>query len=126
MFELSLSSKSSIQTWLAKAFVILPYILFYLGMGLRFGSGDNDDIQTSARSISITLLDFQNFSYCRIILALDLEVWYLQSLKFVIALKFLGPKLFMLKNMVSSEPIQISELTIGVSSSFVICSPSFI
>lgn len=37
----------------------------------------------------------------RIIWALDLELWYLRSLKFVIALKFLGPKLFMLKNMVS-------------------------
>jgi hypothetical protein len=32
-----------------------------------------------------------------------LEIWYLQSLKFSIALKFLGPKLFMLKNMVSIE-----------------------
>jgi hypothetical protein len=44
-------------------------------------------------------------SFCRIILALDLEIWYLQSLKFVIGLKFLGPKLFMLKNMVCIECI---------------------
>jgi hypothetical protein len=39
--------------------------------------------------------------YFRIIWAIDLELWYLRSLKFVMALKFLGPKLFMLKNMVS-------------------------
>jgi len=39
------------------------------------------------------------FSY-RIIWAFDLELWYLGSLKFIMALKSIGPKLFMLKNMV--------------------------
>ena len=41
--------------------------------------------------------------FFRIIIALDLELWYLRSLKFVIALKFLGPKLFMLQNMVRNS-----------------------
>jgi len=36
----------------------------------------------------------------RILMAFDLELWYLRSLRFVIAIKSLGPKLFMLKNMV--------------------------
>ena len=39
----------------------------------------------------------------RILWALDLEFWYLRSLKFIIALKSLGPKLFMLKNMVRNR-----------------------
>lgn len=38
----------------------------------------------------------------RIILALDLEIWYLFSLRFVSAIKLLGPKLFMIRNMVVS------------------------
>ncbi|CAF1418610.1 unnamed protein product [Rotaria sordida] len=51
-------------------------------------------------------LDFRYGSYnesllstARIIWAFDLELWYLRSLEFVIVLKSLGPKLFMLKNM---------------------------
>jgi hypothetical protein len=38
----------------------------------------------------------------RIVLALDLEIWYLYSLRFVSAVKLLGPKLFMIRNMVIS------------------------
>jgi hypothetical protein len=38
----------------------------------------------------------------RIVLALDLEIWYLFSLRFVSAVKLLGPKLFMIRNMVST------------------------
>ncbi|CAF4095024.1 unnamed protein product, partial [Adineta steineri] len=34
-----------------------------------------------------------------IIWAFDLELWYLRSLRFIVVLKFIGPKLFMLKNM---------------------------
>ena len=70
-----------------------------MGLGFRYGSF-NDSLLVTARFNE----DFENFlnkfMYFRIIWALDLELWYLRSLKFVIALKFLGPKLFMLKNMV--------------------------
>ena len=38
----------------------------------------------------------------RIVLAIDLEIWYLFSLRFVSAIKLLGPKLFMIRNMVLS------------------------
>ncbi|CAF1321816.1 unnamed protein product [Rotaria sordida] len=44
-------------------------------------------------------MGYHFFFYIWIILALDLEIWYLQSLKFIIAIKSLGPKIFMLKNM---------------------------
>ncbi|CAF4173280.1 unnamed protein product [Rotaria sp. Silwood2] len=76
------STGSAILTVLSNIFYIMPYILFYFGLGFRYGSY-NEDLLTTAR----------------IVWALDLELWYLRSLKFVMALKFVGPKLFMLKNM---------------------------
>ena len=42
----------------------------------------------------------------RIILALDLEFWYLISLKFISAVKILGPKVFMVRNMVNMNEYQ--------------------
>ncbi|CAF1560653.1 unnamed protein product, partial [Adineta steineri] len=39
------------------------------------------------------------FTTARIILAIDLEVWFLFSLRFVSAIKLLGPKLIMIRNM---------------------------
>ncbi|CAF1116862.1 unnamed protein product, partial [Rotaria sordida] len=76
------STGSTLLTVLTNTFYILPYFLFYLGLGFRYGSYNEDLLSTA-----------------RIIWALDLELWYLRTLKFVMALKFLGPKLFMLKNM---------------------------
>ncbi|CAF4886108.1 unnamed protein product, partial [Rotaria sp. Silwood1] len=75
------STRSSLLTVLIHMFYFTPYILFYLGLEFRYVHNDN--------ILTIT----------RIIWAFDLELWYLRSLKFVIALKSIGPKLFMLKNM---------------------------
>ncbi|CAF4184066.1 unnamed protein product, partial [Rotaria sp. Silwood2] len=61
----------------------MPYILFYIGIILYFRSENRLDLFTDAR----------------IILAIDLELWYLFSLRFVSAIKLLGPKLFMIRNM---------------------------
>jgi hypothetical protein len=41
--------------------------------------------------------------FSRIVLALDLELWFLFSLRFVSAIKLLGPKLIMIRNMVSQK-----------------------
>ncbi|UJR29010.1 hypothetical protein I4U23_010228 [Adineta vaga] len=76
------STGSSILTVLSNVFYITPYFLFYAGLGFRYARFDDSLLSTT-----------------RIIWALDLEMWYIRSLKFVMALKFLGPKLFMLKNM---------------------------
>ncbi|CAF1002638.1 unnamed protein product [Adineta steineri] len=73
---------STTLTVSTKIFYITPYFLFYLGLIFRY-SGYSDNI----------------FAAERIIWAFDLELWYLSSLKFVVALKSVGPKLFMLKNM---------------------------
>ncbi|CAM4747246.1 unnamed protein product [Rotaria magnacalcarata] len=61
----------------------MPYILFYVGFGLHVNSTGNPD----------------KFTAARIILAIDLEIWYFLSLRFVSAVKLLGPKLFMIRNM---------------------------
>ncbi|CAF1238406.1 unnamed protein product [Adineta steineri] len=76
------STGSTILTVLTNIFYIAPYFLFYLGLIFRY-SGYNDKIFTTGR----------------IIWAFDLELWYLGSLKFVVAIRSVGPKLFMLKNM---------------------------
>ncbi|CAF3681231.1 unnamed protein product [Rotaria sp. Silwood1] len=76
------STGSTAFTFLSNVFYVLPYFLFYMGLGFRYGSYNEGLLPTA-----------------RIIWALDLALWYLRSLKFIIALKFLGPKLLMLKNM---------------------------
>ncbi|CAF2084429.1 unnamed protein product [Rotaria magnacalcarata] len=76
------STGSSFVTVLSNVFYITSYFIFDFGLIFRYG-GYNEAV----------------FSTARIIWALDLELWYLSSLKFVITLKFLGSKLFMLKNM---------------------------
>ncbi|CAF1153400.1 unnamed protein product [Adineta steineri] len=76
------STGSTILTVLTNIFFIAPYFLFYLGLIFRY-TGYDDRIFTAGR----------------IIWAFDLELWYLGSLRFVVALKSVGPKLFMLKNM---------------------------
>ncbi len=80
----------------------MPYILFYIGIGLRFGSTARPELFTSARCVRYTSYAkrIQMHLQSRIVLAIDLELWYVLSLRFVSAVKFLGPKLFMMRNMV--------------------------
>jgi hypothetical protein len=54
MLELSVLPKSTIKSLLAKAFTTMPYLLFYLAMGLRFGLTDNENVLTTARSTYIS------------------------------------------------------------------------
>jgi len=93
------STGSTIVNVLSNAFYILPYFLFYFGLGFRYGSY-NQSLLTTARFVDDLENLFTIVVYFRIIWALDLELWYLRSFKFVMVLKILGPKLFMLKNMV--------------------------
>ncbi|CAF2890198.1 unnamed protein product, partial [Rotaria sp. Silwood2] len=67
--------------WIAPVYSI-PYILFYIGIICHLQSTSRRDLYTAAR----------------IILAIDLELWYLFSLRFVSAIKLLGSKLFMIQN----------------------------
>ncbi len=87
--------------WMLIIYVI-PYILFYIGIGLCFGSLIRPDLFTSARCVRHIIYAklIQMHLQSRIELAIDLELWYIFSLRFVSAVKLLGPKLFMMRNMV--------------------------
>ncbi|CAF3424141.1 unnamed protein product [Rotaria sp. Silwood1] len=98
MIEQGSSIGSPVLTVLTNGFYIMPYFLFYLGLGFRYSSY-NESLLTTARLVETFVKLLMNCMYFRIIWALDLELWYLRSLKFVIAVKFLGLKLFMLENM---------------------------
>ncbi|CAF1400746.1 unnamed protein product, partial [Didymodactylos carnosus] len=76
-------STSWLLSTFSKLFYLSLYALFYLGILLRYRYGDTLRLLTVAR----------------ILMAFDLELWYIQSLKFIIVLEYLGPKLFMIKNM---------------------------
>ncbi|CAF4209881.1 unnamed protein product, partial [Rotaria magnacalcarata] len=88
-YRLTFMCESESPSWMSWFFTLLlhstPYILFYVGIVLWYWYGNVPNYLTTAR----------------IILAIDLEIWFLISLKFISAVKFLGPKIFMVKNMVS-------------------------
>ncbi|CAF1058024.1 unnamed protein product [Rotaria sordida] len=71
------------RSWIAP-FRAMIYILFYIGIIFHFKSTNRPGL----------------FKVARIILAIDLELWFLFSLRFVSAIRLLGPKLFMIQNMV--------------------------
>ncbi|CAF0830997.1 unnamed protein product [Rotaria sordida] len=71
------------RSWIA-SFRAMIYILFYIGIIFHFKSTNRPGL----------------FKVARIILAIDLELWFLFSLRFVSAIRLLGPKLFMIQNMV--------------------------
>ncbi|CAM4831903.1 unnamed protein product [Rotaria magnacalcarata] len=100
-YRLTFMCESESPSWMSWFFTLLlhstPYILFYVGIVLWYWYGNVPNYLTTAR----------------IILAIDLEIWFLISLKFISAVKFLGPKIFMVKNM-GKTPIN----TYGLSGIF--------
>lgn len=97
-------SNVSVMKLLSISFYVIPYIMFYMAIGFRYGSNEeySQKIARYDENPNIWSCNISCFLK-RILLAFDLEIWYLKSLRFVIALKFLGPKLFMLQNMVSQN-----------------------
>jgi hypothetical protein len=63
---------------------LTSYLLFYIGLILRF-----TNIRTE-----------EDFSSAKIILAYDLEIWFLRSLTFLGIVQKMGPKLVMIRKMV--------------------------
>jgi len=64
--------------------LVLPaYLVFYIGLVLRF-----------------TLTGVEGFAYARIVMALDLELWFIRSVLFIGIASNLGPKLVMIRQMV--------------------------
>ncbi|CAF4846820.1 unnamed protein product, partial [Rotaria sp. Silwood2] len=62
---------------------ITSYILFYIGFILLFTYASTDE----------------NLTVAKIILAYDLEIWYIRSLAFLGVLRKMGPKLVMIRKM---------------------------
>jgi hypothetical protein len=63
---------------------LTSYLLFYIGLILRFTDTYNEEA----------------FFAPKIILAYDLELWYMRSLMFLGIAKHMGPKLVMIRKMV--------------------------
>ena len=70
---------------------LTSYILFYIGLILRF---------TRTQTM-------EEFSAAKIVLAYDLEIWFIRSLAFLGIAQKLGPKLVMIRKMVSLFSIEI-------------------
>ncbi|CAF1199462.1 unnamed protein product [Rotaria sordida] len=65
--------------------LVLPaYVLFYIGLVLRFTRTDPDDFESA-----------------RIVMAYDLELWFIRSVLFIEIASQLGPKLAMIRKMVN-------------------------
>lgn len=64
--------------------LLTSYILFYIGLILRF---------TRTQTI-------EEFAAAKIVLAYDLEIWFIRSLTFLGIAQKLGPKLVMIRKMV--------------------------
>jgi hypothetical protein len=64
--------------------IVTSYLLFYIGLILRFTNTYSDDA----------------FSTARIVLAYDLEIWFIRSLAFLGIAQKMGPKLVMIRKMV--------------------------
>ncbi|CAF1177771.1 unnamed protein product [Rotaria sp. Silwood1] len=60
-----------------KIMTIVGVSLFYIGLILRFTHASTDD----------------EFTAARVVMAIDLEIWYLRSLSFIIVVQYLGPHL---------------------------------
>ncbi|CAF1229932.1 unnamed protein product [Rotaria sordida] len=60
-----------------KPMTILALTLFYIGLILRFAHADSED----------------EFVAARVVMAIDVEIWWLRCLSFIIVIPFLGPHL---------------------------------
>jgi hypothetical protein len=66
---------------------VSSYLLFYIGLILRFTyAADTDQL-----------------SAAKIVLAYDLEIWFIRSLVFLGVARKMGPKLVMIRKMVCSK-----------------------
>ena len=65
---------------------LTSYVLFYVGLILRFTNGSTDEELVAAK----------------IVLAYDLELWFIRSLAFLSIAQKMGPKLVMIRKMVRS------------------------
>ncbi|CAF4917950.1 unnamed protein product [Rotaria sp. Silwood1] len=67
-----------------KQMTVIAIILFYIGLILRYTQANSED----------------NFGAARIVMAIDLEIWWLRCMSFIIVIPYLGPHLVAIKKMI--------------------------
>lgn len=114
------SLKSKLLTYfdfnnrLSNACLVVPsYLLFYIALILRFVLTDASSFSTARYLHSPGIFTHCVFNFLfgsRIVMAYDLEIWFIRSVLFVGIAPDLGPKLVMIRKMV----IIIDEFEISV------------
>ncbi|CAF3178228.1 unnamed protein product [Rotaria socialis] len=66
-----------------KSLTTIGFILFYIGLILRFTNAGSEE----------------DFIAARVVMAIDIEIWWLRSLSFIIVIPFLGPHLVAIAKM---------------------------
>ena len=83
-----------------KWLVMSSFVLFYIGLVLRFAVKDNEVDFTAARSdANVNGYPHRSFHF-RIVMAIALEIFWLRSLAFIIVSSNLGPSLVAIARMV--------------------------
>ena len=95
---------------LFKPMTLIAFILFYIGLIVRFTDADTEEDFTAARCVYLSLIyNFQKTTYAsRIIMAIDIELWWLRFLTFIIVIPYLGPNLVAILKMVLEKYSRIS------------------
>jgi hypothetical protein len=93
---------NTVTTWQMSVNTV-PYLLFYIGIGLHYGAVNNHFLFSAARYVDLFFSLVLYSVLHRIILAIDLELFYLISLRFLSAFEFFGPKLVMIQKMVTNS-----------------------
>jgi hypothetical protein len=85
---------------LLKTMAMLSFVLFYIGLALRF-TVKNDEIDfTAARSDTKVNGHSHHSFHSRIVMAIALEIFWLRSLAFIIVIPLLGPHIVAIGKMV--------------------------
>ena len=94
---------------------VLSFLLFYIGLILRFTVMSNEVDFTAARWDKNVDRHWHRSSRSSIVMAIALEIFWLRSLAFIIILPFLGPHLVAIGKMVSHMIDRRSMKTIDIS-----------
>ncbi len=94
-----------------KTMTLVAFILFYVGLIVRFTYASSEEDFIAARFVSFIrrfLLVFVPLLFLfRVIMAIDIELWWLRLLSFIIVIRSLGPYLEAIFEMVLEKYLNI-------------------
>jgi hypothetical protein len=99
---------------------LVGFILFYIGLILRFAYANSEDQFVAAR-YDFPSVESPFKSLFRVVWAIDVEIWWLCSLSFIIVVEFLGPHLVAIGKMLKDllffiSIIAVTMIAYGVAS----------